>query len=78
MNNVVVFKKIFSANFDGFEVKSESISTLLMKLLESSSTTSVAKLNESLTLYFLVVNGGGYRRLSGKDMDRTQLRSSEN
>ena len=61
MNNVVVFQQIVSANFDGFFkadiVKNESISTLSMKLLESCSTVSVATLNESLTVYLLVVNG---------------------
>ena len=38
-------------------VKSESISKLLMELLESWSAISVIKLNESLTVYLLVVNG---------------------
>ena len=38
-------------------VKSESISKISMILLESCSTTSVAKLNESLPVYLLVVNG---------------------
>ena len=38
-------------------VKSEPISKLQMKLLESCSTISVAKLNKSLTLHLLVVNG---------------------
>ena len=37
-------------------VKSESISKLPMKLLESCSTISVAKLKESLTVYLLLVN----------------------
>ena len=41
----------------GMSVKSESISKLPMKLLESCSTISVAKLNESLTVYLLLVNG---------------------
>ena len=41
----------------GMLVKSESISKLPMKLLESCSTISVANLNESLTVYLLVVNG---------------------
>ena len=61
MNNVVVFKKIVGANFNvssrGMLVKSGSISKLPMKLLESCSTISVAKLNESLTVYLLLVNG---------------------
>ena len=38
-------------------VNSESISKLPMKLLESCSKILVAKLNESLTVYFLLVNG---------------------
>ena len=38
-------------------VKSESISRLPMKLLESCSPISVAKLNESLTVYLLVISG---------------------
>ena len=37
-------------------VKSESISKFPMKLLESCSTISAAKLNESLTVYLLLVN----------------------
>ena len=37
-------------------VKIESISKLPMKLLISCSTVSVAKLNESLTVYLLFVN----------------------
>ena len=41
----------------GMLVKSESISKLPMKLLKSCSTVSVAKLNESLTVYLLLVNG---------------------
>ena len=41
----------------GMLVKSESISKLLMMLLESCSTISVAKLNDCLTVYLLVVNG---------------------
>ena len=57
-----MFRKIISANFDGFFkggmlVKSESISKLPIKSLESCSTISVVKLNESLTVYLLVVNG---------------------
>ena len=38
-------------------VKSEPISKLPMKLLESYSTILAAKLNESLTVYLLLVNG---------------------
>ena len=61
MNNVAVFKKIVSANFNDFfkgdVSKSESISKLPMKLLESCPTISVAKLNETLTVYLLLVNG---------------------
>ena len=38
-------------------IKSESISKLPMKLLESCSTISVTKLSKSLTVYLLVVNG---------------------
>ena len=38
-------------------VKSESVSKLPMKLLKSCPTISVAKLNESLTVYLLVLNG---------------------
>ena len=38
-------------------VKIKSISKLPMKLLISYSTISVAKLNESLTVYLLFVNG---------------------
>ena len=60
MNNVVVFKNITSANImvfsRGISVKNESMSELPMKLHESCSTISVAKLNESLTVYLLVVN----------------------
>ena len=41
----------------GMLVKNESVPKLPMKLLETFSTISVAKLNESLTLYLLVVNG---------------------
>ena len=41
----------------GMLVKSESTSKLHMKLLEFCSTISVAKLNESLTVYLLLVNG---------------------
>ena len=37
-------------------VKSESISKLPMKLLKSCSVISMAKLNESLTVYLLLVN----------------------
>ena len=40
----------------GMLVKSESISKLSMKLLESCSTNSVAKLNESLAVYLSLVN----------------------
>ena len=59
MNNVVVFSKIVNANVSsrGLLVKSESISKFPMKLLESCSTISLAKLNKSLTLYLVVVNG---------------------
>ena len=60
MNNVAVFKKIVSGNFNDFfkgdVSKSESISKLPMKL-ESCPTISVAKLNETLTVYLLLVNG---------------------
>ena len=38
-------------------VKRESMSKFPMKLLESCSTTLVEKLKESLTVYFLLVNG---------------------
>ena len=41
----------------GMLVKSESISKLSMKLLEPCSTISVERLNESLTVYLLLVNG---------------------
>ena len=41
----------------GMLIKSESISKLPIKSLESCSTISVVKLNESLTVYLLVVNG---------------------
>ena len=41
----------------GMLVKSESISKHPLKLLESCSTISGTKLNESLTVYLLVVNG---------------------
>ena len=41
----------------GMFIKSESISKLPMKLLESCSTISAAKLKESLTVYLLLVNG---------------------
>ena len=37
-------------------VKSESMPKLTMKLLQSSSTISVAKLNKHLTVYLLVIN----------------------
>ena len=59
MNNVVVFKKIVGANFDGFfkgNARKKLMSKLPMKLLESCSIISVAKLKESLTVYLLVVN----------------------
>ena len=60
MNNIAVFKKIISANFLRWMlVKSESISKISMKLLESCSTISVEKLNESLTAYLFSVNGSG-------------------
>ena len=45
------------ASSGGMLVKNESMSKLSMELLESGSTISVAKLNESLTVYLLVVNG---------------------
>ena len=38
-------------------VKSEPISKLPMKLLESCSTILAAKLNESLTVYLILANG---------------------
>ena len=38
-------------------IKSESMSKLPMKLLEPCSTISVTKLNKSLNVYLLVVNG---------------------
>ena len=41
----------------GLLAKTESISKLPMKLLESCSTVSEAKLNESLTVYLLLVYG---------------------
>ena len=41
----------------GMLVKGESISKLPMKLLESCSIISVTKLNESLTVYLLLVYG---------------------
>ena len=41
----------------GMIVKGESMSKLTMKLLGSCSIVSVAKLNESLNVYLLAVNG---------------------
>ena len=41
----------------GMLLKSESISKLPMKLLKSCSTILAAKLNESLTVYLLLVDG---------------------
>ena len=41
----------------GMLVKCESIHKLHMKLLESCSTISMSELNESLTVYLLVING---------------------
>ena len=41
----------------GMIIKGESMSKLTMKLLESCSIVSVAKLNESLTVYLLAGNG---------------------
>ena len=41
----------------GMLVESESMSELPMKLLESFSTISVAKLNKPLTVYSLLVSG---------------------
>ena len=46
-------KRLFVQLSRGMLVKSESTSQLPMKLLESCSTISVAK----LTVYFLLVNG---------------------
>ena len=40
----------------GMLVKSESISKITLKSLESCLTISVVKLNRSLTVYLLVVN----------------------
>ena len=41
----------------GMLVKSELLPKLPIKLLEFWSTISVTKLNESLTMYYLIVNG---------------------
>ena len=41
----------------GMLVKCESMPTLPMKLLESCTTISMSELNESLTVYLLVING---------------------
>ena len=61
MNSVVVFERllvqIWMDSSRGILVKNESTFKLPMKLLESCSTISVAKLNESLNVYLLVVNG---------------------
>ena len=58
---LLFFKKILVqiliVSSRGILVKIESISKLPMKLLESCSTVPVAKLNESLTVYLLVVSG---------------------
>ena len=61
MNNVAVVKRLLVqisiVSSKLMLVKSESISKLSMKLLESFSTISVVKLSESLTVYLLSVNG---------------------
>ena len=58
--------QLLMASSRGMLVKSESISKLPMKLLESCSTISVAKLNESLTAYFLLVDGSKLGKLGTK------------
>ena len=61
MNHVAVFKRLLvqisMVSSRGMLLKSKSIPKLPMKLLESCSTVSVAMLNESLTVYLLLVNG---------------------
>ena len=59
MSNVVVFKKLISANSNGFFKKDVSEQWIYksMNMLESWSTVSMVKWNESLTVYLLVVNG---------------------
>ena len=61
MSNVAVFKKIVSASSiissRAMLVKIGLIYKLLMKLPESSSTISVAKLRQSLIVCLLLVNG---------------------
>ena len=48
--------KFIGTNFDGFFKRKITRGKLVMKLLESWSAISVAKLNKSLTMYLLVVN----------------------
>ena len=78
MNNVAVFKgllvQISMVSSSGISVKSESISKLSLKLLESCSATSVAKLNESLTAYLLLVNGS---KIGTKFFARLHVRVSK-
>ena len=61
MNNVAVVKRLLVqisiVSSKVMLVKSESISKLPMKLLESCSTISLVKLSESLTVYLLSVSG---------------------
>ena len=56
-SNRLLVQQISMVSSKGMLVKSESISKFSMKLLESSSTISVAKLNKYLTVYMLLVDG---------------------
>ena len=56
-SNRLLVQQISMVSSKGMLVKSESISKFSMKLLESCSTISVAKLNEYLTVYMLLVDG---------------------
>ena len=60
MNNVIAFKKIINANFDGFFkrmlVKSESLSKPLISYVQLMRNKFLGKLNDSLSIHLLVVN----------------------
>ena len=60
MNNVIAFKKIINANFDGFFkrmlVKSESLSKPLISYVQLMRNKFLGKLNDSLSVHLLVVN----------------------
>ena len=57
LSNRLLVQQISMVSSKGMLVKSESISKFSMKLLESCSTISVAKLNKYLTVYMLLVDG---------------------